>query len=71
VFRGGEARPPHPLICAFIDAHRHEYQVEPLCRVLEIAPSGYYAAKQVECDTHLYALATTQLYAPDLARCGA
>jgi putative transposase len=33
---------------AFIDAHRHEYGVEPICRVLEIAPSGYYAAKQEE-----------------------
>ena len=27
---------------AFIDAHRAEYGVEPICRVLEIAPSGYY-----------------------------
>jgi transposase InsO family protein len=35
---------------AFIDAHRHEYGVEPICRVLEIAPSGYYAAKQEERD---------------------
>ncbi len=35
---------------AFVDAHRHEYGVEPICRVLEIAPSGYYAAKQEECD---------------------
>ena len=28
---------------AFIDAHRAAYGVEPICRVLEIAPSGYYA----------------------------
>ena len=28
---------------AFIDAHRTEYGVEPICRVLQIAPSGYYA----------------------------
>lgn len=27
---------------AFIDAHRAAYGVEPICRVLEIAPSGYY-----------------------------
>jgi len=27
---------------AFIDAHRSEYGVEPICRVLQIAPSGYY-----------------------------
>ncbi|GJG89435.1 transposase [Gemmatimonadetes bacterium T265] len=28
---------------AFIDAHRTTYGVEPICRVLQIAPSGYYA----------------------------
>ena len=28
---------------AFIDAHREAYGVEPICRVLQIAPSGYYA----------------------------
>jgi putative transposase len=28
---------------AFLDAHRAEYGVEPICRVLQIAPSGYYA----------------------------
>ncbi len=27
---------------AFIDAHRETYGVEPICRVLQIAPSGYY-----------------------------
>lgn len=33
---------------AFIDAHRRAYGVEPICRVLAIAPSGYYAHKQAE-----------------------
>jgi putative transposase len=28
-----------------IDAHRDEYGVEPICRVLEVAPSTYYAVK--------------------------
>ena len=28
---------------AFIDEHRSEYGVEPICRVLPIAPSTYYA----------------------------
>ena len=28
---------------AFLDAHREAYGVEPICRVLQIAPSGYYA----------------------------
>ena len=30
----------------FIDRHRDEFGVEPICRVLQIAPSTYYAAKQ-------------------------
>ena len=30
---------------AFIDDHREDYGVEPICRVLQIAPSTYYDAK--------------------------
>jgi putative transposase len=30
----------------FIDANRDEFGVEPICRVLRMAPSTYYAAKQ-------------------------
>lgn len=30
---------------AFIDAHRQEFGVEPICEVLEVAPSTYYAAR--------------------------
>ena len=33
---------------ALIDAHRECYGVEPICRVLEIAPSTYYAVKRRE-----------------------
>ena len=29
----------------FIDQHREAYGVEPICHVLQIAPSTYYAAK--------------------------
>ena len=29
----------------YIDAHRDEFGVEPICRVLQVAPSTYYAAK--------------------------
>jgi putative transposase len=29
----------------FIDAHRDQFGVEPICKVLKIAPSSYYAAK--------------------------
>ena len=35
---------------AFIDDHRGVYGVEPICRVLPIAPSTYYAFKAVERD---------------------
>ena len=44
LFRGG-ARPPTPLSVAYIDAHRDEFGVEPICATLQIAPSTYYAAK--------------------------
>jgi putative transposase len=29
----------------YIDAHRDKFGVEPICRVLQVAPSTYYAAK--------------------------
>ena len=29
----------------FIEAHRAEFGVEPICRQLQVAPSTYYAAK--------------------------
>jgi hypothetical protein len=32
----------------FIDDHREEYGVEPICEMLPIAPSTYYATKRVE-----------------------
>jgi transposase InsO family protein len=35
---------------AFIDDHRDEYGVEPICEVLPIAPSTYYAYKAREAD---------------------
>jgi putative transposase len=34
------------VIVAFVDDHRDELGVEPICRALQIAPSSYYAAKQ-------------------------
>ena len=33
---------------AFIDAHRDEYGVEPICAELPIAPSTYYESKARE-----------------------
>ncbi|MEG3162968.1 IS3 family transposase, partial [Sphingomonas sp. LB2R24] len=41
-FCAGGARPPVPTMIAFIDDHRDAYGVEPICRVLPIAPSTYH-----------------------------
>jgi putative transposase len=34
------------VIVDYIDEHRDEFGVEPICRVLQMAPSTYYAAKK-------------------------
>ena len=36
------------MIVGFIDDNRHELGVEPVCKVLQVAPSTYYAAKRRE-----------------------
>lgn len=46
----GGARPPSEMMVAFIDNHREEYGVEPICEQLPIAPSTYYAHKAQEAD---------------------
>ena len=43
VFCPGGVRPPGEAMIAFIDDHREAYGVEPICRVLPIAPSTYHA----------------------------
>ncbi|HQT72244.1 MAG TPA: IS3 family transposase [Thiobacillus sp.] len=47
-FGPGGARPPTQIMRAFVDAHRTSFGVEPICQVLQIAPSGYrrHAAQQ-------------------------
>ena len=42
VFCPGGARPPTQALIAFIDDHRGEHGVEPICAVLPIAPSTYH-----------------------------
>ena len=37
----------------FIDRHRREYGVEPICKELPIAPSTYHAAKACQADPRL------------------
>ncbi|WP_125956792.1 IS3 family transposase [Novosphingobium sp. MD-1] len=41
-FCPGGARPPVQAMTSFIDEHRGDYGVEPICRVLPIAPSTYH-----------------------------
>ena len=33
------------MIVDYVDEHRDEFGVEPICRALQVAPSTYYAAK--------------------------
>ncbi|MDE3073399.1 MAG: IS3 family transposase [Pseudomonadota bacterium] len=40
-FGPGGARPPTQVLKGFIDEHRSTFGVEPICKVLQIAPSGY------------------------------
>ncbi|MDO9439776.1 MAG: IS3 family transposase [Beijerinckiaceae bacterium] len=42
-FCPGGARPPVQAMIAFIDDHRRVHGVEPICKVLPIAPSTYHA----------------------------
>jgi putative transposase len=45
-FLRGGARPPTDEMIAYIDRNKDRYGVEPICRVLPIAPSTYYQAKR-------------------------
>ncbi|WP_094122605.1 IS3 family transposase [Acidovorax carolinensis] len=40
-FAPGGARPPTQVLNDFIDKHRDTFGVEPVCRVLQVAPSAY------------------------------
>jgi putative transposase len=44
-FLRGGARPPTQEVIAYIDGYRGRFGVEPICEVLQVAPSTYYAAK--------------------------
>jgi len=48
VFCPGGDRPPLEAMTTFIDEHREAYGVEPICKVLPIAPSTYYQKKAQE-----------------------
>ncbi|MCY1707776.1 IS3 family transposase [Pannonibacter sp. SL95] len=42
LFCAGGARPPRQMVMSFIDTHREELGIEPICRELAIAPSSYH-----------------------------
>jgi putative transposase len=44
------------VIVGFIDEHRNELGVEPICRALQVAPSTYYAAKRRQVEPSARAL---------------
>ncbi|KAI5911890.1 IS3 family transposase [Azoarcus sp. PA01] len=44
LFRAGGARPPQQVMNGFIDTHREHFGVEPICKVLQVAPSAYRRA---------------------------
>ncbi|MES2020122.1 MAG: IS3 family transposase [Pseudomonadota bacterium] len=69
-FCPGGARPPVPVMIAFIDDHRDAYGVEPICRVLPIAPSTYFErAAQRRDPTRLSARAQQDVaLKPEVAR---
>jgi putative transposase len=43
-------------LVGFVDEHRAEFGVEPICRALQVAPSSYYAAKKREVEPSARAL---------------
>ena len=47
-FFARELDPRAEEMSMFIDAHRDEFGVEPICRALQVAPSTYYAVKARE-----------------------
>lgn len=49
---------------SFIDRHRDEYGVEPICAQLPIAPSTYYAHKARERDPSLAPLTCLPIFGP-------
>ncbi|MEZ6196793.1 MAG: IS3 family transposase [Planctomycetota bacterium] len=49
-FGPGGARPPTEVMVRFIDDHRDEYGVEPICELMPIAPSTYYEEKRREAE---------------------
>ena len=41
IYRMNRPRPPMQVLRALVDQYRDQFGVEPICKVLRIAPSGY------------------------------
>ncbi|WAT15237.1 IS3 family transposase [Xanthomonas fragariae] len=52
-FCPGGARPPLQALTGFVGEHRDVYGVEPICQVLQVAPSTYYRHAQREASADL------------------
>ena len=55
-------------MAVFIDEHRGSYGVEPICAVLPIAPSTYYAHKAMQADPTLRSVPSLPTYVRHGAR---
>ena len=52
-FRPSGTRPPFEVLKKFVDQHRQAYGVESICKVLQIAPSGYWRHAAHQRNSHL------------------
>ncbi|WAT14513.1 IS3 family transposase [Xanthomonas fragariae] len=52
-FCPGRARPPLQALTTFVTEHCDVHGVEPICKVLQVAPSTYYRHAQREADANL------------------
>ncbi|WP_432378249.1 IS3 family transposase [Duganella sp. P38] len=52
-FGPGGARPSLQIVRQFIDQHRQAYGVESICKVLQVAPSGYWRYAAQRCNPAL------------------
>ncbi len=48
LFFPGEARPPTEVMVVFVDQHKAQHGVEPICKKIQIAPSNDYERKARE-----------------------
>jgi putative transposase len=70
LFHTGGARPPIQAMIAFVKDHRQVYGVEPICKVLPIAPSTFHAHVAKRADLAKLSARTRQHIAltPEIAR---